>query len=514
MHRCLATLALIWLFVPSAPAQDSLPERIEAVIRGPDYKQAHWGLLVVDSESGKVVFEHNADKLFAPASTTKLYTCAAALGAFGPDYKFSTAVYRRGELSDGRLAGDLILVASGDLTLGGRTLKDETMAFTNHDHTYATPTSTDTSVTDTNPLAGLEALAKQVREAGVRQVRDVLIDDRLFPAARGSGSGPDQLTPIVVNDNVVDVIVEPGPTAGTPAKIRIRPPTASVQWDAQVTTADKGTSPTIDVVAAGKQRFTVRGRIGVDAKPMVRTWNVDEPPVFARALLIEALRREGVAVNASPLQAQGELPPRDAYEKLTRVASFTSPPLSEAIKVTLKVSHNLYASTLPLLIAAKNGQTTIPAGLRWQKKFLVDLGVPAETISFAGGAGGAQADCATPRATVKLLQAMRQRKEYPAWHAGFPILGVDGTLAEAVGPESPARGKVQAKTGTLTWFDGMNSRTLLKSKALAGTLTTQSGKELLIAMFVNDVPLPLGVTATREGRVLGRLCEIICRYGP
>ena len=54
-------------------------------------------------------------------------------------------------------------------------------------------------VTDTDPLAGLKALAKQVAKE-VRQVDgEVLIDDRLFAKSRGSGSGPDLLTPIVVN---------------------------------------------------------------------------------------------------------------------------------------------------------------------------------------------------------------------------------------------------------------------------------------------------------------------------
>jgi D-alanyl-D-alanine carboxypeptidase/D-alanyl-D-alanine-endopeptidase (penicillin-binding protein 4) len=140
--------------------------------------------------------------------------------------------------------------------------------------------------------------------------------------------------------------------------------------------------------------------------------------------------------------------------------------------------------------------------------------VPVETISFAGGAGGANADCTTPHATVKLLQAMRPRKEYTAWHDGFPVLGVDGTLADVLSTSSPARGKAQAKTGTLSWFDAMNNRTLLRSKALAGTVTTANDKELLFAIFVNDVPLPTGVTTQREGRTLARLCEIIHQYGP
>ena len=44
-----------------------------------------------------------------------LVIIAAALAAFGADYKFETPVYRRGEVVEGHLHGDLILVAKGDL---------------------------------------------------------------------------------------------------------------------------------------------------------------------------------------------------------------------------------------------------------------------------------------------------------------------------------------------------------------------------------------------------------------
>src|SRR5262249_41621866 len=157
---------------------------------------------------------------------------------------------------------------------------------------------------------------------------------------------------------------------------------------------------------------------------------------------------------------------------------------------TLKVSHNLYASTLPLLLAAKHKKRTLGEGLRLQGKELADLGVDVGTISFGGGAGGANADFVTPRATVQLLQAMSKRPDYAVYRDALPVLGVDGTLAEAVAADSPARGKVQAKTGTLSWADLVNDRPLLRSKALAGTVTTASGRTLFLALFVNDVPLP------------------------
>jgi D-alanyl-D-alanine carboxypeptidase/D-alanyl-D-alanine-endopeptidase (penicillin-binding protein 4) len=496
-------------------ADDHLAGKIEAVINGPDYKQARWGILVVDAETGKTVYEHDADKMFLPASTTKLYSCSTALDALGSDYRFETPVYRRGEVVKGRLRGDLILVAMGDLTLGGRTDPSGKLVFKDLDHTYANGPFGRAELTDTDPLAGLKALARQVKEAGIKQILgEVLIDDRLFPRARGSGSGPGLLTPIVVNDNVVDALITPGGTAGDPAVVTMRPETSFVQMDAQVTTVAEGKPTHLDIETVGPHRFTVRGQIPVNSKPYVRIHPVDDPAAFARALFIETLRREGVAVSTSPLQQpQGELPEREGYSRLTRVAVFTSPPFSEAIKVTLKVSHNLYASTLPLLVAVHHGKRTLSEGLRLQGKFLASLGVPLKTISFAGGAGGANADSVTPRATVQLLRALSKRADYPALFAGLPVLGVDGTLADAVGHDNPARGKVHAKTGTLTWMDLLNDRQLLRSKALAGVVTTAAGRELVFAMFVNDVPLPKGASSTREGKVLGRLSEILYQHG-
>jgi serine-type D-Ala-D-Ala carboxypeptidase/endopeptidase (penicillin-binding protein 4) len=442
MFRTLLAFAFAVLIVAPVPADDSLIQRIESVINGPDFKQARWGILVVDARTGETIYEQNPDKLFAPASTTKLYTCATALSTFGPGYKFETPVYRRGDVSGDRLNGDLILVASGDLTLGGRTQPDGAMAFVNSDHTYAGTSSTEHTITNTNPLAGLQELARQVRAAGITRVSgDVLIDDRMFPHARGSGSGPDLLTPIVVNDNVIDLKVTPAANQGEPAAVKLWPETVCVQMDALVQTVADGTSPSIEVISTGPQRFTVRGRIARGSKPLVRIWPVDDPNLVARALFIECLRHSGVTVDAGlHAKPSAELPPHDGYDKLTRVALFTSPPLSETIKVTLKVSHNLYASTLPILVAHKHGQKSLADGMRWQRRFMVDLGVPVETISFAGGAGGMNADCTTPRATVKLLQAMRPRKEYEAWHAGFPILGVDRRLSPTtVRPKAKSR---------------------------------------------------------------------------
>lgn len=525
IRRVLLAATLLLSLVSLAAAEDivatgELASRIQAVTNAPDYKHGRWGILVVEAETGRVVYEKNPDMMCIPASTTKLYSCSSALHHLGPDYKFETPVYRRGTVTDKTLNGDLIFVAKGDLTLGGRTLPDGTMAFADSDHTYADAVSTTAAVTPTEPLAGLIDLAKQVKAAGIERVTgDVLVDDRLFDRDRSSGSGPTMVTPILVNDNVIDVVVAPGDAPGKPALVATRPETAFVQLDARVQTVQSG-GPFVDLTPANQSiggtpgaRIVVRGRIAVNAKPVVRIHPVADPAAFARALFIETLRREGVTVEASPLgDVRSNLPDRDGYDRLERVAVFTSPPLSEAIKVTLKVSHNLYASTLPLIVAAKFGERRLADGLRREGSFLKEIGVDVNAVSFAGGAGGATADSTTARATVQLLQALAKLPEYRALDAGLPVLGIDGTLATAVGADSPARGKVRAKTGTLSYGDALNGRSILRSKALAGTMVTAKGKPLVFAMFINDVPLPRGVQPAREGRTLGKLCEIIYQH--
>ncbi len=494
----------------SAAAPAKLAREIDAILDGPDYKHASWGLLVVDAETGDVVYERNAEQLFAPASVTKLFSCAAALVAIGPDSKTETSVYQRGAVVNGTLRGDLILVASGDLTLGGRS-KDGKLTFKNKDHTYANSGLGETELCETNCLTGLNALAEQIKAAGITKIDgEVLVDDRLFARTRGSGSGPDTVSPIVVNDNVLDLLIEPGARSGDLAKITIRPETAFFQVDSVVTTGSEKSSPRIQILPVGPNQFAVRGSVPASGKPQVRIYPVDEPALFARALFIEALRRQGVTATAAVLRPVGvNLPPKENYGQLTRVACLTSEPFQELIAVTLKVSHNLYASTLPCLIATTRGFSTAEAGLREQRKILKDLGVDVNQVSFAGGAGGASADHVSPRATVQLLQGMAKRPEWEAYKNALPVLGVDGTLAEVVPATSPARGKVYGKTGTLIWTDLVNDRLLLKSKAIAGTMTTKSGRQLYFAMFVNNVPLPEGVTAVREGKVLGKLCEVL-----
>ncbi len=373
-------------------ADGNLEQGIEEILKTSGYQNGHWCLLVVDGKTGQVVAQRNADQLVKPASVTKLFSTAAALTELGSDFHFQTPVRRRGAIDpEGTLHGDLILVAAGDPSLGGRTGPDGTLLFTNHDHSYAGG-NLDGELVPCDPLAGIESLAREIQAAKIKVVQgDVLVDDRLFPPAPATGSGPARITPIIINDNLIDVVVTPADQADVPAAVRIVPETAFVQWDAQVCTTAAGTTPRLKVVSIGPRSFQVRGQLPVGHHPVVKPFEIEHPADFARAALIEALRRKGVQVVASPLDANrvDRLPSTAEVARLPKVAEYTSPPFGAYIKVILKVSQNLHASLMPLLLATRHGQTSLSAGLRREAETLRRLGVEVGTLSLGSGAGGA-----------------------------------------------------------------------------------------------------------------------------
>ena len=491
-------------------------DRFAAVLDLPRYAPSHWGLLFVDATTGETLYAHNADKMFVPASVTKCFSVAAALDALGADHRFETPVRLRGTReADGTLRGDLILVASGDLTMGGRTLPDGTIAFHDNDHTYANG-SRETRLTTVDPLAGLDELARQIAAAGIRRVAgDLLVDDRLFDKAEGSGSGPGRITPIQINDNLIDFTIAPD-AAGKPAKVDWRPRTAALNVEIRFQTVAKGEPLVTWIRDLGQGRLHVHGQIPAEHPPVVRVHEVSDAASHARSLLIEALERQGIVVEAAKLAENRPeaLPPSDEVAALPKVATLVSPPFAENARLILKVSHNLHASTLPLLVATKHGQRTLADGLRRQGDFLARAGLDKTQLSFAGGAGGARADHVTPRGTVQLLRHMRSRPDFAAYRRAMPMLGVDGTLATSVAANSPARGLIQAKTGTLTWDNLLAGGSVLTSKALAGYLTTRGGREVVFAAFVNNVPLRDGLDSRAVGRDLGRVCELMLEATP
>lgn len=498
---------------PATPVANTaaapLPDAITAIIEAPKYGLARWGIHVADRQTGETVYDLRGDERFLAASTTKLFPGAAALAAYGPDYRFTTPVYRTGAVgADGTLTGDLILVASGDPTMGGRTTSDGGIAYTPIDHIYANVFPTLATLTTEDPLAGLDDLARQVAAAGIRRVQgDVVVDSRLFPAMEKDGY---VLTPIWINDNLIDITLTPG-IAGGPAAVAWRPQTAAYHVQADVQTVPAGQALNLAVTSPSPGVIAVAGQLPADQAHALQTYQVEDPPAFARTLLIEALGRAGVTVAATATgpNPDGKLPPPGSYAAVDRVALLTSPPFAENIKLILKVSMNQHADLLIFLLALKQGETSFAAGLQQIRPFLEQLGLDPDALSLSDGRGNEYTDLFSPRTVSQLLQAMATRPDFPAYFDALPILGVDGSEVDTVAASSPVRGKAFAKSGTTVAGDVMNQRALVMVRALAGYLTAKSGRELIFAIYVSDVPLADVLDVLPIIKEQGAIAEVI-----
>ena len=143
---------------------DVIPEEILEIMNQDKYSDAVWSLRVVDVETGGLIYSLNPDNLLFTGSLRKIFSVGTLLNKVGPDHKFVTPVHMQGNFNEsGVLEGDLILVADGDLTLGGRRTPEDTVAFTNLDHIDANAIGS-AILTEPDVLAGLEDLAQQIAD--------------------------------------------------------------------------------------------------------------------------------------------------------------------------------------------------------------------------------------------------------------------------------------------------------------------------------------------------------------
>ena len=465
------------------PADESgLPDAALEVMNEPQYANARWLISVSDLDTGEVLIDLDGDKMTEPASFVKSYSVGAAWLNWGSDHQIVTPVKSTGEVTGTTLEGDLVLVGKGDFTLGGRTKPDGTVDFANLDHNDANPLPGAT-LTPEDPLAGIDDLAAQVKASGIDTVTgDVIVDDRLF---QGELAG-EPITPIVVNQNLIDVLVTPG-EAGEPATVEMTPAVAPWRIVGEVETVGAGEDASVsDPESSQRGELAIGGTIAADSEPVLKVYALEDPATFARTAFIEALGRAGVTVSADPIAANSTatLADTDAVDALPSVAEFESLPLAEQAKYVMKISYNRGAQTYVCLLAAEAGVDDCSTGIGEVGRIWAEAGLDIEGASLVDGSG-LNGNFVTPENAVALQMIMAERPDAEAWKATMPILGVDGSLAE-VQADSPAAGHVFAKTGTLLDGDEINGRFRLNTKALGGVMETKSGRNLAFIIVMNQ----------------------------
>ena len=112
---------------PAVPPLTVLRKTIDSLVDQPKFRNAHFGILIVDPASGDTLYSRNASKILMPASNMKIITGAVALAQLGADYKYTTRFATRGTIAKGVLKGDLVVVGNGDPTVSDRMRNNDAM---------------------------------------------------------------------------------------------------------------------------------------------------------------------------------------------------------------------------------------------------------------------------------------------------------------------------------------------------------------------------------------------------
>ena len=459
--------------------------RVDAALSEAHAQKALWGILVTDRDSGEALYELNADRFFTPASNAKIVTTSLALATLGPTYQFRTTLESAGRFGDdGRLRGDLVFVGRGDPDLSNRKFP------------YAGKVERDGPAEKVLAQMADDAIAKGLKEID----GDIVADDSYYPYdpyPPGWSVGDLYFTfgapvsAIAFNDNSISVEVSPGLRVGDPASVTVEPAAAIGSFGHELTTGVADGKPEFGVVSQpGPQFLLLRGLIPLGHVPLKLDLAMPDPAETAALALKQVFAARGVRITGTVRvqhAAPAEIYP-DADEVLGPApvprapdtivfAVHISPPLSEIVRVTNKVSQNLHAELLLRAVGhEKKGFGVTDAGIWVEQDFLKRVGVADGDVVFTDGSGLSRDDLITPRAMVQLLRYDAAQPWGADYIATFPIAGVDGTLETRL-KDTVAASRIEAKTGALDHV-----------RAISGFATTLRGERLIFAIFGNNNP--------------------------
>jgi len=430
---------------------------------------------VMSLSSGRVLYEHNQNQLFVPASNTKLFTTALALLRLGPQYRFTTLIVAdRAIDANGTLFGDLILVGGGDPTLSGR----------EYPYRYRPNAPPEYS------FRAIEDFASQLTGRGLKRIDgDIVGDDRRYvwspyPGGWSFGDVPWEygapVSALVLNDNSFALTLRPGNRVGEVARISLTPAFEYFRFDNRVRTIAAGDRKVEIERAPGARQLHLTGSIPVDDPGFTQLLAVDDPALYAASVLRDALIRRGVSIHGQPIARHRFAGDGDETVKpRVTLAERSSPPLAEILQVVDKVSQNLHAEIMLREVAQSiRHPGSNEAGLTELRNFLNDVGVAKDDYRFVDGSGLSRNTLVTPSAIVKLLAYMYKSDLRELWTGLLPIAGVDGTLAKRF-PDHPEARAIHAKTGTLSHV-----------RANSGYLNAPSLGPLAFSVLINNYDAP------------------------
>lgn len=366
------------------------------------------GFCVVDSKTGKLVYDHNSQIGLAPASTQKLFTSCAAFELLGKDYRYATEIGYNNVSTD-PAQGYIIIRPSGDPSFGSFRFSS------------------------TKPTVIIESIAKAIQEkkpgplSGVYKVVDTSFGGNEIPGGwiwedigNYYGAGAHQFNWL---ENQYDIVLKSGKRVGDSVTItQIRPPEANSNFYDYISSAAPGTGDnTIVYLPYDTFASAIEGTIPINENAFIISASVTNPAVVFMKQLLNGLQKNNVQI-AEPYSIHrvtaGSTGSANSYVELYKHYSPTFDSLNYWF---LKKSINLYGEAFIKTMAyEKSGKGSTEKGVDIVKGFWKEKGIEKSAVNILDGSGLSPQNRVTPDALVKVLQYARTRPWFESFYAALP----------------------------------------------------------------------------------------------
>ena len=435
MKKILFTLLMVLAFAASGFAQGGAQNYINKHLKtDPNFRNAVIAILAVD-ENGNTIAEWNSEMPLLTASTMKTISTGVGLNVLGKDFKYRTQVAYTGEIKDGVLNGDVVIIGGGDPTLG----------------------SADTIAFSIDSIFGV--WTKAIKDAGIARIEgNVVVDDSYFERelmpdswswgnfGASYGSAPSGLS---FHENLQKFKLVPGKNVGDKVQVKaIYPQVPGLEIVNEMTTGEKGTGNRAGYyVQDMKCASQYVGTIGVDRGAVYETNSNRFPHLSCGFHFREYLVENGI--DCLPEIIDAKYYACDAPR--TVVAETYSPELWEIVTVTNRVSNNMFAETILKTIGKElTGVGSYDSSFVALKRVLKDMGVNTTGFTQEDGSGLSRQNYVSPKFFCNYYGKMQESGIFAEFFNSLPVPGGPGTLKSVLKNEDQKiKGRIHAKSGSL-----------------------------------------------------------------
>jgi serine-type D-Ala-D-Ala carboxypeptidase/endopeptidase (penicillin-binding protein 4) len=429
------------------------------------FKHAIVSMYVVDSKTGKVVFEKNAQTGLAPASCQKVVTSVSAFELLGKGYQYKTYIGKDySSKIDKTDAGCLFVIGSGDPTLGSGRWN---------------------STTDT---AFFKRVLSALKKNGYNSFgEDLVLEDYLYGTAVlpdgwiwqdiGNYYGAGCYS-VNWRENQYELLLQPDLKVGFPAEIAsVKPFIFDVVYDNHISTGKAGSGDNAYIYAAPFSNIiTTSGTIPQQAKPFAIKGSMPNPSRILGTELLNYLVKNKITFKGSSYSAlEHSLHDMPAHKATHIIDSVLSPTLDSINYWFLKKSVNLYGEAFVKTIAyekIRSGSTD--TGIAIIKNFWSKRGIEKAALNMFDGSGLSPANRITTNALVTVMQYARQQKWFASFYNALPEMN-----------------GIKMKDG---YINGVRSYT--------GYIKSKSGTEYSFSFIVNNFDGSAGTVREKIWKVL------------